>query len=208
MVAALAVAVAGVGWTQVAPQAPRLARAVVSPAPWNVRSAGISACDVAVDERGAVAGADLVQDVPPYGAQLKDDILKGWGFEPARDDGGRAAATRVLVLGLFMPPSATFPKPENPLYKTTKAPEHLPWPTDVAVPAYPPNVRGGAKVIVEADVSEQGAVASARVISESSGFDSAALDSVRRWVFRPASRGGRPLASRAFIVVGFPVITP
>jgi TonB family protein len=186
---------------------PRLVRGEVAAAPWNVVSGGIAACDVLVDERGAVVRAELVQDVPPYGLQLREDILSSWRFEPAREN-GRPMGAHVLVLGLFLPPMLQMPAPERPLYKTTKAPETLPWPTDVVVPPYPPNVIGSGKVIVETDVSEQGGVASARVLSPPGAFDAAALEAIRGWTFRPAALAGRPLASRAFLVVSFVGTTP
>jgi TonB family protein len=186
---------------------PRLQAAAVSAAPWSVQSGGISACEVAVSSTGAVEGVEIVQDVPPYGEQLRDDIRASWTFEPARE-GGRPAGSRVLVLGFFMPPMLAIPKPENPLYKSTQAPESVPWPTNAVAPAYPVNVRGGAKVILEVDVSDQGAVTGSRVLTPASGFDGSAQDAVRQWTFRPAAQGGRPVTSRAFFVVSYPVVTP
>jgi TonB family protein len=194
-------------WTQPGPQPPRVRRAELSAAPWNVHSGGISVCELSLDETGAVISADLLQDVPPYGAQLRDDILSSWTFEPAREQ-GRSVPAHVLVLGFFLPPTLSLQKPDKPLYKTTEAPESVPWPTEVVAPPYPPNVRGSGMVILEADISDEGLVSSARVLSNGSAFDSAALDSIRRWTFRPAARGGRPVGSRAFLVVSFPVVTP
>src|SRR5205809_464875 len=69
----------------------------------NAQSAGIAAFDVTVDESGAVAAADIVQDVAPYGATLRDAV-RGWTFEPAHDQ-GRASRSRVLVLAFVRPPS-------------------------------------------------------------------------------------------------------
>jgi protein TonB len=204
----LTVVLAGLAATAMAQATtpPRLVSAQLGPAPWNVQSGGIAACEVTLDENGAVVGADLVQDVPPYGAQL-NDAVRSWRFEPARE-GDRRVGARVLVLGLFRPPTLSIPTPENPLYKTTQAPEEIPWPTYVAVPPYPANVVGSGKVIVETDVSDQGKVASARALGEASVFDSAALDAARQWTFRPASRSGRPIASRAYLVFSFVGVTP
>jgi TonB family protein len=191
---------------QTAASPPRLTRAQVAAAPWYAQAGGIAACDVTLDERGRVAGVDLVQDVPPYGAQLREAV-RSWSFEPAREN-GRAVGARVLVLGFFRPPTLSIQTPENPRYKNTTAPEEIPWPTSVAVPPYPANVVGSGKVVVVADVSDQGAVASAEVFAPGAAFDSAALDAARQWVFRPASRAGRPVASRAFLVFSFVGVTP
>ena len=71
---------------------PRLTAASLEPAPWNVQSGGIAAFDVSVDEKGAITGADIVQDVAPYGGMLRD-ALPSWRFEPALS-GGRAVPRR------------------------------------------------------------------------------------------------------------------
>lgn len=189
-----------------ATQPPRLIRAQIGADPWGAQSGGIAACDVRLDARGAVVGVDLVQDVPPYGTLLRDAV-RSWGFEPARTNGRRVGA-RVLVLGLFRPPTLSVQAPENPLYKSTRAPEEIPWPTSVALPPNPANVVGSARVFVEADVADQGTVVSARVLGTATAFDSAALDAARQWVFRPAARAGRPVASRAFLIFSFVGVTP
>jgi TonB family protein len=185
---------------------PRLQSAQLGPAPWNAVSGGIAAYDVRVDEQGAVSSAEIVQDVAPYGAML-GDALPSWRFEPARES-GQPVASRVLVLGLFRPPGVTFAAPESPRYKTTVAPDDIPWPTFVGVPAYPLNALGSAKVVLEADVSDTGAVTSARVLTPPTPFDNASTKALRRWKFRPASRANREVASRAFLVFSFVGTTP
>src|SRR5262245_53142048 len=85
-------------WAQGAAQPARLVQAQLSPAPWNVVSGGIAACEAVLDDKGAVVSADVVQDVAPYAAQLRQDILSTWKFEPARDK-DRPVGAHVLVLG-------------------------------------------------------------------------------------------------------------
>jgi TonB family protein len=184
---------------------PRLATATVSAAPWNAAGGGIAAYDVGLDATGAVVSAEIVQDVPPFGALLGEG-LRSWRFEPARE-GGRASSARLLVLGLFRPPMLLFATPSNPTYRSTVAPEEIPWPTSVVVPPHPPNVMGSGKVIVEADVSSRGAVTAVRLVSAATAFDSAATDTARRWVFRPARRAGRAVESRVVLVFSFPVVS-
>jgi TonB family protein len=173
----------------------------MDPAPWNVQSGGIAACDARLDDRGQVTAADLVQDVPPYGAMLCDAV-RAWRFEPA-GEGGQAVASRVLVLGFFRPPATAFAAPDAPRYKSTSAPEELPWPTSVAVPPYPPNALGSGMVVLEADVSDRGQVTQTRILSSAGAFDSAASQAVAKWVFRPARRLNREVPSRAFLVISF-----
>jgi TonB family protein len=185
---------------------PRLLAAELEAAPWNVTSGGIAAFDVKIDARGSVTSTDLVQDVAPYSGMLRE-ALPSWRFEPARE-GGHAVPSRVLVLGFFHPPATSFAAPENPRYKDTKAPAELPWPTSVVVPPYPPNALGSGKVVLEADISNHGRITRTHVLTPPTAFDSAASDSLRQWQFRPANRGNRDVASRAFFVFSFVGTTP
>jgi TonB family protein len=191
----------------VAAEPPRLVRGSVTAAPWGAHSAGIAAYEVVLDEDGAVRSAEPVQDLEPYGPRLRADLLSSWAFDPAREQ-GRPVGARVLVLGVFLPASLQVRRPERPRYRETSAPAALPWPTEMVVPPYPPTAIGAGTVIVEVDVSEQGAVASARTMPPAGAFDGAARDAIRAWTFRPAAPQGRPLASRVFVVVSFAGITP
>jgi len=194
-------AVAAVAAAQSGFSPPHLASFELGGIPWNVQSAGIAAYDVTIATEGAVTGAELVQDVAPYGALLRDAI-PSWRFAPARE-GGEVVASRVLVLGFFRPPALNFPAPSNPRYRNTVAPDEIPWPTSVAVPPHPVNVLDSGKVIMEADISDAGAVTGVRVVTGASPFDGVATEAAQRWTYRPASRNGRPKASRAFLVFSF-----
>jgi TonB family protein len=96
-----------------------------------------------------------------------------------------------------------FAAPETPRYKTTFAPPELPWPTSVVVPAYPPNAIGSGKVLLEVEVSDSGRVSAVRQVTPQTAFDSAAGDAAQRWVFRPAQRGNRGVASRVVLIFSF-----
>jgi hypothetical protein len=196
-----AVATAQPGW-----QPPRLMSADIGAAPWNVHSGGIAACQVSLDENGQVRGVEVVQDVAPYGAQLADAV-RSWRFEAARQ-GDMRVPSRVLVLGFFRPPTLNIPAPETPKYRTTDAPPELPWPTYVTAPPYPPNAVGSGAVILESDVADDGTVAATRVLNPGGAFDSAARDAAAQWTYRPASRDGRDVASRVFLLFTFTGITP
>ena len=193
-------------WAQGAPTPPQVTSAVVPGSPMNAQSGGVAAFDVTVDETGSVASVDVVQDVAPFGDVLRS-ALYGWRFEPARDQ-GRAVRSRVLVIGFFRPPELAVIAPERPRYKDTAAPEDLPWPTSVMVPPYPPNALGSGKVVLEVDVSEEGKVGSSRVLNPGSPFDGAATGAAQAWTFRPASRNGRPVATRAYFIFTFVGTTP
>ncbi len=62
---------------------------------------------------------------------------------------------------------------------------------------FPPGAQGAARVLLEIDLDQAGAVAVARVISApQSGFDESALAAARRLKFDPARLGGTPVAVR------------
>jgi TonB family protein len=180
---------------------PRLVSASVPASPLNAQSGGIAAFDVTVDESGAVAGVQTVQDFAPFGDVLRDAI-GGWRFEPAHEQ-GKAARSRVLVLGFFRPPDTAVIAPPRPRYKDTVAPDEIPWPTSVTVPPYPPGALGSGKVVLEVDVSAEGKVASPRVLTPASAFDAASTETAQAWAFRPASHNGRPVAARAYFMFSF-----
>jgi TonB family protein len=180
--------------------------AEIEPVPWNAESGGIAAFDVSLDAEGSVVSVEPVQDLAPYDAQL-GAVLPSWRFEPAREL-GRSVPSHVLVLGFFRPPFTIFAAPEHPRYKDTVAPDVIPWPTAVVVPPYPPNALGSGAVVLEADVSDAGAVTNVRIASRPTPFDDAAQDTALHWTFRPARRGGQAVASRAFLVLSFFGTTP
>jgi TonB family protein len=182
-------------------QPPRLTAARAEGTPVNVQSGGIAALELAIDARGNVKDATLVQDVAPYGAALQADA-RGWTFEAARSK-GMAVPDRVLLIAFFRPPVLSFAAPENPRYKQTQAPAELPWPTAVTAPPFPPNVLGDGKVLLEVDVSAEGAVSGVRNAWPGSAFDSAAEQTARAWRFRPATRDGKPAAARVFMLFSF-----
>jgi TonB family protein len=185
---------------------PHVLRAIAPPSPFNVQSGGVAAFAVTVDETGSVTAVDTVQDVVPYGDALRE-ALRGWSFEPAREQ-GRAVRSRVLLVAFLRPPELAVIAPERPRYLETAAPADLPWPTSVTVPPYPPNALGSAKVMLEADVTEEGKVTGPRVLNPGSPFDGAATGAAQEWVFRPATRNGRPAGARVYFLFSFVGTTP
>jgi len=61
-------------------------------------------------------------------------------------------------------------------------------------------------VIVEAIISRTGQVENVRVLKGlPMGLDQAAVDAVKRWRFRPATQGGRPVNVYFILTVNFKV---
>jgi TonB family protein len=180
---------------------PRVVSSPFGGIPWGSRAAGVVVLDVDVDERGRVRGVETVKDVEPFGDVLRSSV-SSWTFEPARDD-GRAVGHPVLVAALVRPAMLKFPAPPPPPPPPADAPEAIAFPTEIGIPPYPANRIGGAAVLVEAEIDDRGRVTSAEIEGETSGFDDAALEAARRWVFRPAKYEGRGVPSRAYLLFAF-----
>jgi TonB family protein len=185
---------------------PRLQSGGMGSVPYGTQSGGIAAFRLGLDATGAVTGVQPVLEFAPYGQAMRQ-ALPAWRFEPARE-GGAAVASPLLVLGLFRPPALSFAAPDMPRYKQTKAPDDVPWPTDVTVQSYPAGATGSGVVILEVDVAKDGGVSGTRVASEASAFDGAATGAVAAWKFRPAMRKNREAAARLYVILTFPGDVP
>jgi len=164
-------------------------------------TAGMVLLDLTVSQRGLVTNTRVVKDVAPFGDLTKESIAS-WRFEPGRVN-RVATDSRILVIGLYRPPMLLFPLPQLPKAPALDEDDAVPFPTEVAVPPYPPNRVGGASVLVEIDVDERGQVVSATTLGPETGFDDAAASTARAWKFRPAREGGTPVRSRVYMIVSF-----
>jgi hypothetical protein len=90
------------------------------------------------------------------------------------------------------PPPAPPPKPVLVL------PEPLATPLE-----YPAGAEGEASVTLELTLSAEGLVTEARALEGSEPFVSKAIEGTKAWTFRPATRDGRPVASKIRFAVKF-----
>ena len=137
-----------------------------------------------------------------------DLSMNQWVFKPATV-GDTPVAAPVLVAVIYRPPTLLTAVPPPDFAQIAKTiPQAVPAPVATTAPPYPPQARGNAVVIVELVIDTNGGVQSATVAASTPGFDEAALGAARTWRFRPASREGTPVASSAYLVLGFrePVI--
>ncbi|HSB61999.1 MAG TPA: hypothetical protein VLI67_09780 [Vicinamibacteria bacterium] len=165
--------------------------------------------ELAVSAAGAVTGARILRDTPPFTEMLRRASM-AWTFTPATD-GGQAVASRVLLAGLFRPPVLqNVPTIGEPPREAGEPSAEVAFPSRLVPPAYPPTAIGDALVLLEASVSPEGLVRETRVLRPAPGFDGAADEAARQWRFRSARRGGAAAASRAYLVFGFrqPVTPP
>lgn len=158
--------------------------------------------DVKVDALGTVGGIVPLR-ATPSATPLVESLVAAWRFRPARE-GDALTRSRVLVAAILRPPQLySGPAAGSPPRDLAAPPDEVPFPIQQVRPPYPPNVVGDGVVLVEVLVTPHGGVGRARVIGAGTGFDRAALDAARQWVFRPARRADRPVPAWAYLIFGF-----
>ena len=121
------------------------ARLVEGPAPASpgiaIVGGGEVLLDVTVGSSGQVDTIQRLRVTPPY-TDLVTAAVEGWRFTPAEittTDGRRKAESHVLVIGVYRPPALYLGGSlgETPRDVGTP-PASIPFPRDLAPPAYPP----------------------------------------------------------------------
>lgn len=172
--------------------------------------------EVDVTRDGGVSGVTPFRSTPPF-TDAMTAAVRGWRFTPAQDaappEAGkpidpatkRATASKVLVVGVFRPPS---------IYQGSNAgepPKNSGTPSDeVATPAsgptmpeYPPQALFNGVVLVELGLRADGGIAAAKVIRGAAPFDALALKSAQSMSFRPPRVHGQNAAANVYVAVGF-----
>lgn len=134
---------------------------------------------VVVDAEGAVTSASAIAG-PEALREAAVDAVRRWQFE------GKAQATQVEV-GF------------SPLYATQSLTPAEP--VERTLPSNLGNVRG--KVRVVALVDAQGKASNVQAVAGPEELRGAAVESVRRWVFRPARRNGSAVTATTVVDVAF-----
>lgn len=165
--------------------------------------------EVRVSEAGRVDEVTALRVTPPFTAPLIAAV-KQWQFRPAEEE-QRRVRSRVLVAGLFRPPTLNTPTLGALPVDVAEGSAEIPRPAAAAVaPLHPPEALFGGIVLVEVEINAAGVVTKTAVLRSAPPFDGPAVAAARQWAFRPALRQRRPVASVAYIVFGFqqPVTTP
>jgi TonB family protein len=153
-----------------------------------------------VSAAGSVTAATPFRVTPPFTDSVIEGV-RGWQFTPAKDD--KPVASAVLVAAIFRPPVINGPTLGTAPADTGRPSPQIPSPLNTPLPPFPAHAQRSGVVILEVHVSATGAVENARVVRSAPPFDDAAMKTVRLWSFRPAQRGGAPVASVAYVIFGF-----
>jgi TonB family protein len=179
--------------------------------PATVVGGGEVLVEVTVDKSGAVSRATLIRNTPPYG-QMVLDAVRRWRFTPAHDlnEDGRdeAVESSVLIAAVYRSPTLMNGPTLGPAPVDLSRPSSAaPYPVTMAPPVHPIQSANPGVVLLEVSLDEAGITKAIRTVRSNPGLDTAARDAVSKWNFRGASFRARPVASRAYVIVGFPVPT-
>lgn len=172
--------------------------------------------EVDVNREGGVSGVKPFRSTPPFTESMASAV-QGWRFAPAQDaatpEPGKAIdpatrrpmASKVLVVGVFRPPSMYQGSNAGEPPKNTGAPsEGVPVPTTgPAMPSYPPQALFNGVVLVELSVQPDGQVAGAKVVRGAAPFDALALQSVAAMSIRPPRVYGQNAPANVYVAVAF-----
>lgn len=177
------------------------ARKLSAPAPEypeSARGSGIEGVVVAaadIDASGTVTDVRILRGLSPELDRAAASALSNWRFAPATRAGAPVPDVHRTALYLTPGPSpATASAPLSARSKGVTPPVKLVTP----LPTYPASAwatgtRGDVKLKVVID--ERGDVGEIEVVRGlPHGLTEAAIDAVKRWQFRPATRAGRPVA--------------
>ena len=151
---------------------------------------------------------------PPF-TDAMSNAVRGWQFRPAEEEmepepgkpvdpkPRKLVDSRVLVVGIFRPPTLNAPTVGEPPEEVASASDETPFPLATVMPRYAPLARDNGIVLVGVRVDPRGGVVDAKAIRSAPPFDEPALDASRRWTFRPARVHGTSVASLAYIVFAF-----
>lgn len=196
------------------PEAARFRAGPLPPLPALVLGGGEVLVELDVTAEGRVETATVLRATPPF-TELVLAAARQWAFEPATrlvpsDIPGEPATLQpgpssVLVVAVFRPPTMLAPT-GGELPKAVGEPSTaIPFPVTLQPPPWPPLAHAGGVVLVEARIDAGGGSSGLAVVQGAPGFDEAALETVRGWVFRPARDPDVPATVLVYVVLGFQV---
>jgi TonB family protein len=135
-------------------------------------------------------------------------------LDESRSDEGYSAVQRIavtgLLAGLLLHSLAVHAQQNNACAPIPpEQPAKLCWSNDP--PLYPPKAKAAGvegTVVVFAQINKSGRIDLARVVSGPEQLQEAALNAVKRWVYRPYLIDGSPTGFRTVIKVKFKIDKP
>jgi hypothetical protein len=170
--------------------------------PHNVSAGGEVILEIEVTDQGRVGEMLVLRDTPPF-TELVAAAVAQWWFEPAELD-GEPVGSRVLVAGVFRPPSLHALGVGTPPRDVGLPSDLVPYPVEISHPPYPPRARGAGTILLALGIDTRGQLLVAQVAEGGPPFSEVAMRAVEQWVFAPASLFGVPVDTIAYAIFGFP----
>lgn len=176
--------------------------------PEAARQAGLAGTvivEAEIDTEGSVASTRVLRSVSPELDQAAREAVGRWRFEPATSSGEPVADVYRAAIHFELEPPA---EPETEVAARPAADDFEP-PLKLYAPppSYPPSdwvaaVEGD--VVVQAAISETGQVTGVEILQGlTAGLNQAAVEALKRWRFRPATRQGKAVASDQVLTFRF-----
>jgi TonB family protein len=176
--------------------------------PMNTIASGIVILDLSLDSGGEITKIDVPRPIAPL-ASVAKSAVRTWKFKPASI--GNAACPGVMRIAFAFRPAAFYVSP--PAFAPLVGPDgeslgrHAgyvpPGIRAVAYPRYPINAANVGAVVAQVALDPEGKMSDVTAIRPFNPFTKFALEATKAWSFRPATRGGTPLASKVVIVFVF-----
>ena len=103
----------------------------------------------------------------------------------------------VLILSCLL--AATLARTKEPAASAFEPPEVA----SSTEPVYPAMAIGSGTVVLAVSLDADGTVQNVKVVKDSEGFRSSALDAIMDWKFKPATLNGKPVPSVATVAFSF-----
>lgn len=166
--------------------------------------------ELTVSGVGAVSGVKILRGTPPF-TEAMSEVIRGWTFRAAEEEATSVSGqktrkpliSRVFVGGVFRAPTILVPTLGEVPKDIAPPSADVPFPVLTETPPYPPAALAAGIVLVEVRIGADGKVIEAKVVRSDAAFDQAALDSARKWTFRPARIRGSAAPVLAYLVFSF-----
>jgi len=173
--------------------------------PYPIRSIadGIVIFDVSIDAQGAVAGLDVIRDVPSLTPAATSSV-SSWKFTPTLAE-EILVPSKIRVAVVFRPRSYFASGPNfTPITSHWEggAGGGLPGIISVVYPQYPVNAVNPGTVVVQVTVGRTGIVRT-KMVRDVPPFSRLTLGALGSWRFQPAVLDGKPTPSNITIAFVF-----
>ncbi|HEY2384425.1 MAG TPA: M56 family metallopeptidase [Terriglobia bacterium] len=161
---------------------------------------GIVTLEASVDIQGHIKTLRVLKGITDTINQRAIDAVMNWRFAPAFKDGLPVAAITQIDVEFKLPPDAAQPLRMGPDIKP---------PTVVSrvEPQYGAEARAAkvqGTVVLEVVIHKEGTVDIRRVVhSLGYGLDASAIEALKQWVFKPATKDGVPVDVAINVEVNF-----